>query len=118
MSIELKIKAISLADEARTIRRFERAQRRLGNLEKYVSLRSHRINEVRQEARATHLARAYIAGKTYKSVEQKVKKGKELSSHDHTRIKNMVWKYGGYAPDLKDKIKAWLSSDDALESAA
>ena len=85
MSIELKIKSKHLGLEAKVIK-FEEAklkqqlrwmrkrQESLEKLEwKLQSITSHRKHEVRNENRATFLARAYIAGVPYKTVEHKVK---------------------------------------------
>ena len=82
MSVELKIKAKSLAEEAKIIRKEEVRQKRLSRkkdpnggywhpdaLGTYVKLHHHRTQPVRIAARHTHLARAFIAGTPYKSVE-------------------------------------------------
>ena len=85
MSIELKIKAKSLAAEALLIRREERKQlgharwsKAAGNQQDaataywtYQRLHNHRKHEVRNEARWTHLARAFIKGLPYSAVETK-----------------------------------------------
>jgi len=59
-----------------------------------VSLQMHRGkgSNLRMEARATYLARAFIAGKPYKSVEQKIKEP-ALSYYLIKRIAKMVTKY-------------------------
>lgn len=81
MSLELKVKACSLAAEAAIIRRIERkrikAARTLasGNCSPdraysdYHSLRAHRVLIVRPEARATHLARGFLSGLPYQRIE-------------------------------------------------
>lgn len=81
MSVELKVKAKTLATEARHISKEERKSLRMSrwdrqnnfspamNLTQYNVLRDHRVGVVRPEARATHLARAYLSGRTYRSVE-------------------------------------------------
>lgn len=83
MSIELKIKAKTLAAEARIIRREEikrkrayhrgvaagyeeEAQRELSKLE---LIHDHRVRDVREEARQTHLARAFLKGTPYQKLE-------------------------------------------------
>ena len=83
MSIELKIKSKHLSVEAKIIR-FE--EHKLTKQIKWLkehqqtyetqfwkrhSLNQHRKVDVRNENRATFLARAFIAGKPYSSVEQK-----------------------------------------------
>lgn len=84
-SFELKVKALSLAAEARIIRSIElRLKRRktasgkplpglrdAKNLDAFMKLRGHRHWEVRNEARATHLARTFLAGKPYSAAERK-----------------------------------------------
>lgn len=89
--IELKIKAKSLAAEARIIRQLEkRLKRRFKPLKGkknrgkfkerpglrdertatvFFKIQSHRKFEVRTEARATHLARAFLKGRPYTSLE-------------------------------------------------
>ncbi|QGH74798.1 hypothetical protein MAL1_00030 [Bacteriophage DSS3_MAL1] len=81
MSIELKIKSKSLAAEARIIRaeeiKLRDTARNRAALQKPVSklvssrnsLYRHRIDVVRLEARATFLARAFLAGKPRAVVE-------------------------------------------------
>lgn len=150
MSVELKIKSKHLSEEAKIIRFEERKllkgidyRRRKHNeaghnteykvwddknWRDYHSLSAHRKKDVRNENRATYLARAYIAGVPYKIVEQKRK-----LDNEHTfekiilpRVFAMVVKYGprqdgdwewdstkqkytGYvaSKQLKDKIVAW-----------
>jgi hypothetical protein len=147
MSIELKIKSKHLSEEAKIIR-FEERKLLKGidyrrtkhkasgnnteykvwadkNWRDYYSLSTHRKRDVRNENRATYLARAYIAGVSYNTVEQKRK-----FDNEHTfaniilpRVFAMVVKYGKredgdwewdkvkqrYAAtkQLKDKIVAW-----------
>lgn len=79
----MKVKIISLADEARTIRRLEKT-----NKYSRHALRLHRINEVRSEARAALLAYAFLKGKAYKNIEK--------SAHtppDWKRVEALVRKY-------------------------
>lgn len=88
MSIELKIKSKHLALEPAIIRKEEqklhsyikkvRAKdpkgielQKFNELnQKFFSLRQHRKEDVRQEARATYLARAFMKGTPYKAVER------------------------------------------------
>ena len=151
MSVELKIKSKHLGEEARIIRFEERKQMKqyqwgmnkwaaAGNngmyprwddkaFHTYCSLNLHRKWDVRNENRATFLARAYIAGKPYKSVEQKRKPENEFKFQAHIlpRVLAMVVKYGPrvdgdwewdkvkqkYVPtaQLKEKIKVWSKLD-------
>lgn len=113
MSIELKIKSKHLALEPAIIKREERkVQRQLKWFmqhhqitdvyadkdafkihKQYYDLHNHRKWNVRNEARATYLARAYLAGKKYKSIEAKTDiwfVGKIIQP----RIVDMVARYG------------------------
>ncbi len=83
MSVELKIKSKHLSEEARIIRFEERKFRKQVDWLKthqqtydkehatMMSLKQHRRWDVRNENRATFLARTYLAGKDYKTVEHK-----------------------------------------------
>lgn len=152
MSIELKIKSKHLSEEARIIRfeekkllkgyRWEINQHKTdghneplmpyksSNYTKFESLNNHRRWDVRNENRATFLARAYIAGIPYNQVEQKRKEENEytfkwrilprvasmVSKYGNKRIQKKVWE-GSYPnrkevnnPDfiqLEKDIKAW-----------
>lgn len=81
---------------------------------KLISLRNHRgqDSELRREARATHLARAFLAGKPYRSVERSVREP-AFCVYTLKRIAKMVTKY-----DTRNKrseeanyhlIKAWIA---------
>lgn len=118
MSIELKIKALSLAAEARVIRNQEkRIGRKLSklhakmanspgdntgtlkfsqhrNIDNLTSIHTHRVLQVREEARLTHLARAYLKGTPYKEVENKTLPAKTLSEDHFERISRMATSYG------------------------
>ena len=152
MSIELKIKSKHLSEEARIIRFEENKllkqyQWSLNNYKaaghnevypqwndkaflSYVSLNNHRKKDVRNENRATFLARAYIAGIPYTKVEQKRKPEKEWEFKwlILPRVFAMVAKYGNLevgdkewdksntgryiaTKQLKDKIVAWSKLD-------
>ena len=128
MSVELKIKSKHLSEEARIIRfeenkllkgyRWEINQHKsVGNNEplkpyessnyiKYKSLNHHRRWDVRNENRATFLARAYIEGVPYTKVEQKRKDEFHFLYYILPRVASMVAKYG------KKKIEkeAWEGS--------
>lgn len=147
MSIELKIKSKHLSEEAKIIRHEERKllkgiqyrrnkHKESGNnteynvyadkaFSSYISLNQHRRWDVRNENRATFLARAYIAGVPYNSVEQKRKEDKEIDFRQaiFPRICAMVVKYGKRedgdwewdktryvaTKQLKDKIATWCN---------
>ena len=151
MSVELKIKSKHLSEEARIIRFEERKlfkqyqwalnnYRAAGNNDmyprwndkafmSYASLNHHRRWGVRNENRATFLARAYIAGVTYNTVEHKRKPENEhvFQTQILQRVFAMVVKYGKRedgdweweksnqggryiaTKQLKDKIIAWAN---------
>lgn len=122
MSIELKIKSKHLALEPGIIRKEERkllTRIRSGRVNdtaeafrKYESLHNHRKWNVRNEARATELARAYIFGKPYKAVESKRKPENELKFKCYIvpRIVAMVNKYSSKSVDAS-LIDKWASLD-------
>lgn len=125
MSIELKIKSKHLSQEAKIIRCEEnklKAQKQWfkdnekTNTPEYDKicggwfiLNEHRRTIVRQENRATFLARAYLSGKAYSTVEQKRKEEKEwqFQSVVIPRVVTMVNKYGSNNV-TKDAIREWL----------
>jgi hypothetical protein len=149
MSIELKIKSKHLSEEAKIIRfeekkLFKQYQWSLNNYRlagnndmyprwddkafmSYASLNHHRKWDVRNENRATFLARAYIAGVPYDRVEQKRLDERLFKGQIFPRICAMVVKYGKrqegdwewdrskqkYIPtdQLKAKITAWCNLD-------
>jgi len=122
MSIELKVKTKHLSVESQIIRFEERKLRRQikwlranqtpdYSLEsKWNSLNSHRRWDVRNENRATFLARAYLEGKTYKSVEANRKPEKEYVFQQYIlpRVAKLANKYGGNV--TLDKIQSWVSA--------
>ncbi len=125
MSIELKIKSKLLGEEARIIRFEENKlskqlrwfivkhratganeQPKIYDCQAYwqhKSLHEHRVKDVRRENRATFLARAYISGKSYPSVEAKRKPEREYEFQNFVlpRIVNMVAKYGSDKVPIK-----------------
>ena len=118
MSVELKVKSKHLSEEARIIRFEEHKQLKqyrwaeakyhaTGNndmyprwhdkaFNAYLSLNHHRKWDVRNENRATFLARAFIAGVPYTSVEQKRNPEYEGTFENYIlpRVFAMVVKYG------------------------
>lgn len=93
-TIYLKVKLISLADEAKTIRRLERKMRGYVDYTKRVyesnkfranrdamwqaqntvgGLYEHRIKDVASEARATNIALGLIKDRAYNQIENKIK---------------------------------------------
>lgn len=78
----------------------------LSLVETRESLSTHRKTTVRQEARATHLARAYIAGQDYLSVEASRKPAKEAWEFPYVqgRVESIVKKY---APSRVNELRTW-----------
>jgi len=136
MSIELKIKSKHLAEESRIIRFEEKKLKsqvryqiqehyKTGSNEpfkiylskedsKRTSLHMHRIFDVRREARATLLARAFIEGKSYQQVEGKRKEEKEWEFQCVVmpRVVKMVQKYHDrktMPEDVKETLKEWAN---------
>lgn len=125
MSIELKIKAKHLALEPSIIRFEERKLKNrirhsienggIGSNERFVleeklnSLVNHRKIDLRMEARATHLARAFLSGKDYKSIEQKRTVHFEWHFQNIIlkRVLAMVLKYGGNSSIKIEDIQEW-----------
>lgn len=92
----LRVKLKSLAAEAKIIRKEER--RSWGGLRE--SLHLHRINEVRQEARATHLAYGFIRGlmlgqmEPIRYVGEPAWRIKSLDESLFKRVNQLIAKYG------------------------
>jgi hypothetical protein len=123
MTIELKIKAKHLALEPAIIRLEEkRLKARIRYLKlkekdtaalstKLNSLNLHRRFDVKFAARATHLARTYLAGKPYNYAEKKRKPEKEQKFQNIVipRITAMVKKYGDDSQRLIEDsaIRTW-----------
>ena len=116
MSVELKIKSKHLGEEARIIRFEERKFRKQVDWLKthqqtydkehttMMSLKQHRRWDVRNENRATFLARTYLAGKDYKTVEHKCNDLVVLRCYIFPRLCEMVNKYGPPADKLSKKF--------------
>jgi hypothetical protein len=134
MSVQLKIKHKHLALEPSIIKfeeqkilkqikhirdnssYFTDSEKKILFLElKFNVLALHRRWDVRNESRATHLARAYIAGKEYKTVEVKRKEHNEynFTTNIIPRIVKMVIKYGDYNQSklTKEQIMEWCKLD-------
>jgi hypothetical protein len=140
MSIELKIKSKHLSVEAQIIRFEEHKLKKqvrwfiedhkstgandgpvLNSFKPFYklnSLKRHRRWDVRNENRATFLARAFLAGKSYASVEQKRKPENEYKFLVFVlpRVVAMVAKYGNNPLSLKiyDRTKSAYIDNPAL----
>lgn len=121
MSIELKIKAKHLSAEAAIIRHEELKLKRQIEWKKqhveefdkllaeFQSLNQHRRYDVRNENRATYLARAYIAQVPYNTVET-FRKEENEHKFQHIvlpRVVAMVKKYYNANFD-RTHIQAWV----------
>jgi len=104
--VKLKVKALSLAAESRIIKKLEHGcEDDWGTNPIYL----HRINEVRRESRATHLARAFLSGKTYSSAESSRRPSRELEFYKvKKRLTSIVSKYGYSSDDVNATIDEWL----------
>lgn len=106
--IELRIKALALASEAKHIRRWERrllkARRRNPQCqEQAFSLRRHRTEDVRREARDTLLAYGFLRGKPYAVLEQK-----RYSDPRWDNIRRMAGKFSPMGSNSLDvSFAAW-----------
>jgi len=122
-NVYLKIKNKHLAAETSIIKMEERKmKKRIKYLKEHAStvgafakrhqlesilgdLVNHRKVDVRNEQRATFLARAYIDGKDYLDVEQTVKDRHLLNCYITPRVLKMVQKYGDGATTREDLDK-------------
>jgi hypothetical protein len=116
--IALKIKVKHLAQEARIIRKEE--QRSRGDTRDWLYL--HRINSVRPECRASHLAYAFSKGTPLAKVE---KYPHEIPTSTWKRVTKMIVLYSGRSTE---EYKNWITgvpsarfallmgTDSALES--
>ena len=141
MSIKLKIKSKHLALEPAIIRTEERKLiKQIKHYKQYHqlttdrcsydehpefyklygqfhSLNSHRRFDVRNEARATYLARAYLEGRKYKTIEHEIKELGTFNTYILPRVVSMVIRYKlgkiekYMKPDdvkaVREEIKAW-----------
>ena len=101
MKTYLRIKGLSLAAEARIIKKIE--QNRRTNKDLRAALHHHRTVDVRNEARATNLARGFIRGLAHHHIEQPLRPLNEghISTTGYTRthpnwdrVFQLVKKYG------------------------
>jgi len=99
----LKVKVISLADEARTIRKEENKAKALGETRLLLGLMDHRKGVVRPEARAALLAYGFLRGVPYHKMEKRCKE-----EPDWKRVKRLASKFGdGWSNFLESSFKEW-----------
>lgn len=87
----LKVKAKSLAAEARIIRKDE--QKYKGTF-RYEQLYRHRLDVVRRVARETHLALSFLYGREIEECERNFDKYDWMHLPNWDSVKKMVEKYG------------------------
>ena len=119
MSLELKVKSKHLGEEAKIIRfeekrvleqaRYHREKGDFGLsnyslLVTYVRLANHRKWDVRNENRATFLARAFLKGQKYSQVEQKCLDKHKRGCYIYPRVKKMLEKYGRTNESLREHL--------------
>lgn len=127
MSVFLKVKSKHLTEEAKIIRFEERKylkryhsnvahHEKSGSNDQYqwwydkdrntwYKLMYHRIWDVRNEQRATFIARAYLTGKSYASVEHKRLDEQLFVNQILPRVLTMVNKYGKVKVEMKELIE-------------
>lgn len=104
----LKIKIMSLAAEAKIIRREER--RWYGSSGTRSGLRNHRVFEVRSEARAAQVAYAFVRGRTYAQLERS-----PLTTPRWDRVLTLVRRYGT-TPKLESKeLLEWSAQETQVQ---
>jgi hypothetical protein len=111
MKIYLKIKIMSLAAEARTIRKEERKWP--GPSDARQGLHRHRVIDVRRECRVANLAYAFLRGRSYRALEAKC-----YEEPNWQRVAELVRKFGqtGLPPDdIRKALKDWITLDAKME---
>jgi hypothetical protein len=86
----IKVKILSLAAEAKIIRKQEQKARSHGNRSLRIGLADHRRGIVRHEARHAQLAYGFLRGMAYKKMEAKCHPG---CGPDFGKVKNSIERY-------------------------
>ena len=119
MKTYLKIKGLSLAAEARILKRLERSRRTHPKLRESIHL--HRVHEVRSEARSTHLALGFLRGRAYGKMElplvdfnlQERQVNTTKTVPNWKRVEQLVRKYGQkYFADERAMMQAFSDWKD------
>lgn len=106
----LKVKIKSLTAEAKIIRREEQKAR---TIMQSGFLRKHRIFNLREEARASHIAYGFVRGRKFRQVENKTKP-EDLSEGMLSNIQSMVLKYG---PEFLNPLRySKINRDEIMKS--
>ena len=107
MHVYLKIKIMSLAAEARIIRREARTWP--GQSPQRVGLHEHRVNVVRRECRAASLAYAFLRGRAYRSLEARCHE-----APDWYKVQKFAERYGeGDKRVIAERARAWIDAAKA-----
>jgi hypothetical protein len=104
-SPELKIKALNLADETRSIRKEELQMKAAGRSDKRQDLYLHRIQIVRPAGRTAHIAYSMTRGRSYAQIEQKAH-----TAPDFKAIAKLITKYGSEQDQAY--LPTWLEEAD------
>ena len=129
MKTYLKIKIVSLAAEAKIIKREERKWNfpvTIDNVRSshplYFGLRDHRINVVRTECRHSNIAYGYLRGRSYKQIENKCHEDPHWD-----KVRAIISKFSPSTfPDLHtpegrkvalDKLRAWGAVGEVSKAA-
>ena|SRR5260221_13365701 len=125
----LKIKVVSLAAEARLIRKDEHKQLKWARFCKnfstntnalkhsdyhyrvFFGLQQHRKLDVRSESRHSNIAYGFLKGRKYSQIE-KVQHNKNTNPPSWDRVWNLVRKFGeGSSDELRDRFVEWKSAE-------
>ena len=107
MSLLLKIKLKSLAQEVRIIKAQEQKMKgpNWGPSYHRSLLQRHRLDDIRPEIRATHLAYGYLRGRHLTQIESCAK-----TEPNWDRVYAMVKKYGSLSQRDRGDFDSWRSS--------
>lgn len=125
-AITLRIKAQSLQDEAKYIRRWERRLRRARSRAKteqqrdvftaqFWSIQEHRRKDVRNEARSTHLARMLVKGTQLARVEDPVKTRTKINAE---RVATLLSSHMGIDIRVaRQRVTEWVENPGLPQAA-
>src|SRR5262245_8468381 len=111
MKVYLKIKIMSLAAEARIIRKEERKWP--GPSDARQGLHQHRVIDVRRECRIANLAYGFLAGRSYRALEAKC-----YEQPNWQRVAELIRKFGQSelpVDAIRKALKDWIALDAKVE---
>ncbi len=114
MKVYLKIKIMSLAAEARIIRKEER--KTPGPSDARQGLHQHRVIDVRRECRVANLAYGFLRGRSYRALEAKCNE-----QPNWQRVAELIRKFGtpGLPVDaIRKALKDWIAPAAKMEQGA